>query len=59
MNDVIEARAAVPADVPALVPMVREYREFEAIENFEPARVDRLLTDLLATPARGGPGWQS
>ena len=49
----MEIRAALPADVPALLALVRRYWEFEGIERFDALRVELTLQRLLATPALG------
>ena len=53
MSDEIGIRPATSADLPALVGLVRDYRDFEGIEGFEPARVSALLRALLETPVHG------
>jgi GNAT superfamily N-acetyltransferase len=49
----VEIRAALPADVPALLALVRRYWEFEGIDGFDALRVELTLQRLLATPALG------
>lgn len=49
----MEIRAAQPADVPALLGLVRRYWEFEGIDGFDALRVELTLQRLLATPALG------
>lgn len=49
----MEVRAAIPADVPALLALVRRYWEFEGIDGFDALRVELTLQRLLATPALG------
>src|SRR6185437_2062926 len=49
----VEVRAAIPADVPALLALVRRYWEFEGIDGFDALRVELTLQRLLATPALG------
>ena len=49
----MEIRPALPADVPALLALVRRYWEFEGIEGFDALRVELTLQRLLATPALG------
>ncbi len=49
----MEIRAALPADVPALLALVRRYWEFEGIDGFDALRVELTLQRLLATPALG------
>ena len=46
-----EICAATVADVPALVPLVKQYWLFEDIAHFDPARVGRELARALADPA--------
>jgi GNAT superfamily N-acetyltransferase len=40
-------------DLPALIPLVEHYWEFERIRGFDTARITALLTDLLHAPDRG------
>jgi GNAT superfamily N-acetyltransferase len=49
----VQIRAALPADVPALLALVRRYWEFEGIDGFDALRVELTLQRLLATPALG------
>jgi len=49
----VEVRAAIPADVTALLALVRRYWEFEGIDGFDALRVELTLQRLLATPALG------
>jgi GNAT superfamily N-acetyltransferase len=49
----VQVRAAIPADVPALLGLVRRYWEFEGIDRFDALRVELTLQRLLATPALG------
>ena len=49
----MQVRAAIPADVPALLALVRRYWEFEGIDGFDALRVELTLQRLLATPALG------
>jgi GNAT superfamily N-acetyltransferase len=46
-------RAAIPADVARIAPLVRQYWEFESITGFDQPRIESLLRDLLAAPERG------
>lgn len=47
---------ATPNDVPALLPLVASYWDFEGITGFDKARVATQLTRLLSTPELGA-GW--
>lgn len=49
-------RAADPADVPALLPLVAAYWRFEGIPGCDPGRVAPALARLLGEP-RLGRGW--
>jgi GNAT superfamily N-acetyltransferase len=49
----MQVRAAAPGDVPQLLALVRRYWEFEGIANFEAARVEAVLRQLLARDAPG------
>jgi GNAT superfamily N-acetyltransferase len=49
----IHIRLAVPADSPALVPLVERYWRFEAIEGFDAARVASLLEQVLEDSVLG------
>jgi len=49
----MEVRAAVPADVPQLLALVRRYWDFEGIAGFDALRVEVTLQRLLAEPQRG------
>jgi GNAT superfamily N-acetyltransferase len=51
--DPIEVRAAAPADIPALVPLVEQYWRFEAIGGFDAQGVATLLRRVVADPALG------
>ena len=46
-------RAAIPADVARIAPLVRQYWQFESIAGFDQPRIESLLRDLLAAPERG------
>jgi ribosomal protein S18 acetylase RimI-like enzyme len=46
-------RVATGADVPSLLGLVREYRDFEGISGFEAPRIERVLRELLAKPEFG------
>ena len=46
-------RLATEADVVALVPMVREYWRFEAIEGFDAAAIERLLRRVISDASLG------
>ena len=46
-------RAATPADVASIAPLVERYWEFEGIAGFERPRIEALLAQLLAAPERG------
>jgi GNAT superfamily N-acetyltransferase len=48
----IIVRQAVPSDAGALARLVEQYWAFEAIENYDSGRVERLLHDALSTPGR-------
>jgi GNAT superfamily N-acetyltransferase len=45
-------RQAIPSDAGTLARLVEQYWAFEAIENYDPGRVERLLQDALTTPGR-------
>jgi GNAT superfamily N-acetyltransferase len=45
-------RQAIPSDAGTLARLVEQYWAFEAIENYEPGRVETLLQDALTTPGR-------
>jgi len=49
----MEVRAAVPADVPQLLALVRRYWDFEGISGFDALRVEVTLQRLLAEPQLG------
>lgn len=49
----MEVRLAIPADVPALLALVRRYWEYEGIDGFDALRIELTLQRLLATPALG------
>jgi GNAT superfamily N-acetyltransferase len=51
-----EIRAATPADVAALLPLVEQYWAFEDIAGFDAASVGPVLARMLADPAHAG-GW--
>lgn len=51
-------RKATAADVPTLLPLVKEYWDFEAISGFDSARVAGQLHRLFSEP-RLGAGWVS
>jgi GNAT superfamily N-acetyltransferase len=46
-------RLAATRDVPALVPLVARYWEFEGLAGFNPARIGQLLHALIASQALG------
>ena len=48
----ILVRQAIPSDAGALARLVEQYWAFEAIENYDSGRVERLLHDALTTPGR-------
>ena len=50
----MEVRAAIPADVPQLLALVRRYWDFEGIAGFDALRVEVTLQRLLAEPQLGG-----
>jgi len=45
-------RQAIPSDAATLARLVEQYWAFEAIENYDPRRVETLLRDVLTTPGR-------
>lgn len=49
----MRVRAALAADVPALIPLIERYWEFERITGFDAARIATLLAGLFASPAQG------
>jgi GNAT superfamily N-acetyltransferase len=49
----VRIRLAHHADVPQLLPLMREYWIFEGIEGFEESRVGPVLSRLLAEPRLG------
>lgn len=49
-------RRADPDDAPRLLPLIRAYREFEAIDGFDSNVVASALRQLLSDP-RLGAGW--
>lgn len=49
-------RQATTSDIPALVPLVRQYWTFEHLEGFDAGRIAEGLTRLLST-AHLGNGW--
>jgi GNAT superfamily N-acetyltransferase len=49
----MQIRAAVPTDIPALLSLIRRYWEFEGIEGFEALRIEQLLARLLGNPEAG------
>ncbi len=51
-----EIRQATTSDVPALVPLVKQYWTFEHLEGFDAGRIADGLTRLL-TMAHLGNGW--
>ena len=51
-----EIREASIADVPALLPLVEQYWNFEDIEGFDAARIGAVLGRMLSEPALGS-GW--
>jgi GNAT superfamily N-acetyltransferase len=48
-----DIRQATESDVTALLPMVREYWRFEAIEGFDAAGIERLLRRVIADATLG------
>src|SRR6516162_7701147 len=53
----MDIRPAVPADIPALLALVRRYWEFEGIKGFAALRVELVLQRLLAGPQAPGAIW--
>lgn len=53
MIPTLEIRTATLADTQTLIPMVGQYWRFEAIEGFDPARVETLLKQVLADSKLG------
>ncbi|HEV8019236.1 MAG TPA: GNAT family N-acetyltransferase [Steroidobacteraceae bacterium] len=53
----MDIRPAVPADIPALLALVRRYWEFEGIKGFAALRVELVLKQLLADAASPGAIW--
>jgi GNAT superfamily N-acetyltransferase len=51
-----EIRAAAASDIPALLPLVEQYWQFEDIAGFDPARVGRELARAVADPKLAS-GW--
>lgn len=47
----MDIRPARPADIPALLALIRRYWEFEGIKGFEALRTELVLQQLLASPA--------
>ncbi|WP_432464412.1 GNAT family N-acetyltransferase [Agarivorans sp. QJM3NY_33] len=52
----IEIQRASESDIPALLPLVKDYWNFEKIDNFEASAVAVQLQRLLSEPRLGG-GW--
>ena len=46
-------RLAAPLDLPGLASLVERYWAFESIGGFDRARIETLLSNLLAAPNRG------
>jgi len=53
----VNIRPAVPADIPALLALVRRYWDYEAIAGFEALRIELVLQQLLATGSPRGAIW--
>jgi GNAT superfamily N-acetyltransferase len=49
----VPIRPATRTDIPQLLSLVRRYWDFEGISGFEALRIELLLQQLLADPARG------
>jgi hypothetical protein len=48
----VTVRLAIPSDAGTLARLVEQYWAFEAIENYDYGRIERLLRDALTTPGR-------
>ena len=53
----MQIRAALSADIPQLLALVRRYWDFEGIAGFEALRVELVLKELLDPRARRGAIW--
>lgn len=53
----MQIRAALPADIPQLLALVRRYWDFEGIAGFEALRIELVLKELLAPAALRGAVW--
>ena len=49
----MEIRSAQPADVPALLGLVRRYWQFEHLGHFDALRLEVLLQELIGSGTRG------
>jgi GNAT superfamily N-acetyltransferase len=49
----VNIRVADRDDIPRLLPLVRQYWEYESIPGFEPVRIGALLEQLLTHPHLG------
>lgn len=53
----MDIRLATPADIPALLALVRRYWDYEAIAGFEALRIELVLQQLVAVAAARGAIW--
>jgi GNAT superfamily N-acetyltransferase len=53
----VRVRAALPADIPQLLALVRRYWDFEGIAGFEALRIELVLKELLAPQGLRGAAW--
>lgn len=53
----MQIRAALPADIPQLLALVRRYWDFEGIAGFEALRIELVLKELLAPQGMRGAVW--
>jgi len=53
----MSVRAATPADIPALLALIRRYWDHEAIAGFEALRIELVLQQLLASAGARGAIW--
>jgi len=52
-NDPIRILAAASGNIDTLVPLVQQYWRFEAIEGFDPGKIQSLLQRVISDPSLG------